>query len=147
MQYLSLSQKKSLEKELKKRNKSGSAFNVNALVDEGKSVGSHTVVVQMTEAGSMDELKDLSDALLSGLKSGVGVLGAEGEKPMLVVVVSPDLVKAGVKAGSLAKEIGAVMGGGGGGKPHMATAGGKDLNGLKSAIEASFDIIKNAIEG
>ena len=142
-----LSQKKSLEKELKKRNKTESAFNVNALVDEGKSVGSHTVVVQMTEAVSMDELKDLSDALLSGLKSGVGVLGAEGEKPMLVVVVSPDLVKAGVKAGSLAKEIGAVMGGGGGGKPHMATAGGKDLNGLKSAIEASFDIIKNAIEG
>ena len=104
-------------------------------------------MVQMTEAGSMDELKDLSDALLSGLKSGVGVLGAEGEKPMLVVVVSPNLVKVGVKAGSLAKEIGAVMGGGGGGKPHMATAGGKDLNGLKSAIEASFDIIKNAIEG
>ena len=42
---------------------------------------------------------------------------------------------------------GQTSGGGGGGKPHMATAGGKDLNGLKSGIEASFDIIKNAIEG
>ncbi len=142
-----LSQKKTLEKELKQRKKTGSAFNVKSLVEKGQSIGDHNVVVNMTEAGSMDELKDLGDALLSGLKSGVGVLGAEGEKPMLVVVVSPDLVKSGTKAGNLAKEIGAVMGGGGGGKPHLATAGGKDLNDLKLAMEASFEIIKNTIEG
>ena len=141
-----LSQKKSLEKELKQRKKTGSAFNVKSLVDGGQSLRGHTVVVQMTEAGSMDELKDLGDALLNGLKSGVGVLGAEGEKPMLVVVVSSNLVEGGMKAGDLAKQIGSVMGGGGGGKPHMATAGGKNSKGLKSAIDASFEIIKNTIE-
>ena len=141
-----LSKKKSLEKELKQRKKTGSAFNVKSLVDGGQSLGDHTVVVQMTEAGSMDELKDLGDALLNGLKSGVGVLGAEGEKPMLVVVVSPDLVQEGTKAGDLAQQIGSIMGGGGGGKPHMATAGGKNSKGLKSAIDASFEIIKDTIE-
>ena len=141
-----LSKKKSLEKELKQRKKTGSAFNVKSFVDGGQPLGDHTVVVQMTEAGSMDELKDLGDALLNGLKSGVGVLGAEGEKPMLVVVVSPDLVQEGMKAGDLAQQIGSIMGGGGGGKPHMATAGGKNSKGLKSAIDASFEIIKDTIE-
>ena len=141
-----LSKKKSLEKELKQRKKTGSAFNVKSLVDGGQSLRGHTVVVQMTEARSMDELKDLGDVLLNGLKSGVGVLGAEGEKPMLVVVVSSNLVEGGMKAGDLAKKIGLVMGGGGGGKPHMATAGGKNSKALKSAMDASFEIIKDTIE-
>jgi alanyl-tRNA synthetase len=81
------------------------------------------------------------------LKSGIGVLGADGEKPMVVVVVSPDLVKSGVKAGVLAKTIGAEMGGGGGGKPHIATAGGQDSTALKSAMNNSLEIIKEAFRG
>ena len=66
---------------------------------------------------------------------------------MLVVVVSPDLVKTGLNAGDLAKKIGAIMGGGGGGKSHMATAGGKDSKGLKSALQQSIKIIAEIIEG
>ena len=142
-----LLQKKALEKELKQRKKTGSSFNVKSLVDGGKSVGKQTVVVKMTDATSMDELKDLGDTLLGGLKSGIGVLGAEGEKPMVVIVVTQDLVKTGVKAGALAKSIGAEMGGGGGGKPHLATAGGRDSAALKFAMDKSFEIIKDTIEG
>ena len=142
-----LVQKKELEKELKRRKKSGPAFNVKSLVAEAQSVGDHKVVIQLTESTSMDELKEYGDLLLGGLKSGVGVLGADGEKPMVVIVVSQDLVKAGVKAGMLAKAIGAEMGGGGGGKPHLATAGGKDSKGLEKAMNKSFEIIKESIEG
>jgi alanyl-tRNA synthetase len=142
-----LSQKKSLEKELKQRKKSGSVFNVKALLDGGQSVGAHNIVVGMTDAVSMDELKDLGDSLLGGLKSGVGILGADGEKPMVVVVVSQNLIKAGVKAGALAKSIGTEMGGGGGGKPHLATAGGRDSASLKSAMDKSFEIIKKELKG
>ena len=142
-----LSQKKELEKDLKKHKKTGSSFNVKLLVDSSKSVGDYKIVVQMTDATSLDELKDLGNELLIGIKSGVGVLGAEGEKPMVVVVVSDDLVKKGMKAGDLAKTIGAKMGGGGGGKPHLASAGGKDLTSLKSAMKKSIQIIKEALEG
>ncbi|MEA1881013.1 MAG: alanine--tRNA ligase [Candidatus Marinimicrobia bacterium] len=142
-----LSQKKALEKELKQHRKSTSDFNVKALVEGGKSIGDYTVVIQMTDAESMDALKGLGDKLLGGLKSGVGVLGTEGEKPMVVIVVSQDLVKSGVKAGDLAKSIGGEMGGGGGGKPHLATAGGRDSAGLKFAMDKSFEIIKQAIIG
>ena len=74
------------------------------------------------------------------------MLGAEAEKPSVVVVVSQDLVKRGLKAGDLAELIGNEMGGGGGGKPHLATAGGQDAKSLKSAMAKSLSIIKKVIQ-
>ena len=141
-----LAQKKKIEKELKRQKKSGTAFNAKSLVEKAKLVGGQSIVIQMTDAGSMDELKGYGDSLLTVLKSGVGVLGAEAEKPSVVVVVSQDLVKRGLKAGDLAELIGNEMGGGGGGKPHLATAGGQDAKGLKSAMGKSLSIIKKVIQ-
>ena len=90
---------------------------------------------------SIDELKIEGDTLLSQMKSGVGVLGMKGEKkPSVVVVVTQDLIKNGIKAGDIAKKIGALMGGGGGGKPHLATAGGQDNSKLAGALKKATDI-------
>ena len=140
-------QKKELEKKMKKQKKAGNAFDVNKIMDQSKTVSDIKVVAHMTDANSIDELKDLGDTLLNSMKSGVGVLGAEGDKPMVVVIVSNDLIKMGLNAGSIAKSIGASMGGGGGGKPHLATAGGKDLDSLKNALSKSFEIIDDFIKG
>ena len=140
-------QKKELEKKIKKQKKVGNAFDVNKIMDQSKTISNIKVVAHMTDANSIDELKDLGDTLLNSMKSGVGVLGAEGDKPMIVVIVSNDLIKMGLNAGSIAKSIGASMGGGGGGKPHLATAGGKDLDSLKNALSKSFEIIDDFIKG
>ena len=140
-------QKKELEKKIKKQKKAGNAFDVNKIMDQSKTISDIKVVAHMTDANSIDELKDLGDTLLNSMKSGVGVLGAEGDKPMIVVIVSNDLIKMGLNAGSIAKSIGASMGGGGGGKPHLATAGGKDLDSLKNALSKSFEIIDDFIKG
>ena len=142
-----LTQNKELEKKLKNQKKAGSTFNVAKLVEESKTIDNAKVIVHMTDATSSEELKGLGDSLLSGLKNGVGVLGAAGEKPMIVVVVSNNLIKDGLNASSIAKSIGKSMGGGGGGKPHLATAGGKDLDSLKTALNESFNIIDNFIKG
>jgi len=142
-----IKQKKELEKELKKQKKTASSFNIKELVKKSKSLGESKIIIHMTKASSLDELKQLGDNLLSVLKSGVGVLAGKGEKPILVVAVTQDLIKSGLKAGLIAKSIGAVMGGGGGGKPHLATAGGKDEEGLKLAMDNSFEIIKEYLEG
>jgi alanyl-tRNA synthetase len=140
-------QKKELEKNIKKQKKAGNAFDVNKIMDQSKTISDIKVVAHMTDANSIDELKDLGDTLLNSMKSGVGVLGAEGDKPMIVVIVSNDLIKMGLNAGSIAKSIGASMGGGGGGKAHLATAGGKDLDSLKNALSKSFEIIDDFIKG
>ena len=95
----------------------------------------------------MDELKDLGNAILNKVDSGVAVLGSiVNDKPSMVIVVTDDLIKKGIKAGDLAKEIGASMGGGGGGKPNLATAGGKDKKSLELALSNSKKILESKIE-
>ena len=97
----------------------------------------------MTEKAFIEELKEMGDILLNGLPSGVGVLGTDvGDKPCVVIVVTNDLTNKGIKAGYLAKIIGNEMDGGGGGKPHLATAGGKNSKSFKAAMKKSINLIK-----
>ena len=87
-------------------------------------------------------LKLLGDQLRSVLKSGVGVIGAVLDgKPSIAFVVTDDLVKTGIKATDFIKKIGKELGGGGGGKPHFATAGGKDSKRLDGALKAAKKLI------
>ncbi len=137
---------KTLEKELKKQKKSNSSFDTEILLKEALIIENKTIVIKMTDAEDMDSLKDFGNSLLLKLNNGIGVLGAVADKPMLVVVVTDTLIEAGIKAGDLAKQIGFIMGGGGGGRPSLATAGGKDQKSLETAMEKAKDIILKNIE-
>jgi len=137
---------KTLEKELKKQKKSNSSFDTEILLKEALIVEDKTIVIKMTDAKDMDSLKDFGNSLLLKLKNGIGVLGAVADKPILVVVVTDTLIEAGIQAGDLAKKIGSIMGGGGGGRPSLATAGGKDQKSLETAMEKAKDIILKNIE-
>ena len=115
---------------------------------DAASVGDYQVVVKKVSLDSLDELKGLGDQLFNKLTKGIGVLFMEGEeKPSAVVVVSKDLNENGILAGNLAKEIGGFMGGGGGGKPHLATAGGKENNAIKSAMGKTKELITEKLQG
>lgn len=136
-----ITQIKDLEKALT-RQKFAKGFQAKSLMTGAIKIGDKTLVLSAVEADSVDELKNMGDELLPILKSGVGVLGMRtDEKPKIVVVVTPDLVKKGVKAGEIAKEIGQMLGGGGGGRPHLATAGGQDFE----AMRKSFDKIAKLV--
>ncbi|MCK4903832.1 MAG: alanine--tRNA ligase, partial [Candidatus Marinimicrobia bacterium] len=141
-----IAHRKELEKSLKSR-KFAQGFKAKMLITNAQKVGDKALVVSQVEASSIDELKNMGDELLSVMKSGVGVLGMKGDtKPSLVVVVSPDLVKKDIHAGKIAQEIGALMSGGGGGKQHLATAGGPDNAKLAKALKMAPDIIKQKLE-
>ena len=101
----------------------------------------------MNNANSIEDLKDIGNLLIQKVDKGIGVLGADLEKPSIVVVVSNALVDIGVHAGMIAKDLGSMMGGGGGGRPNMATAGGKNKKSLNSALEKAQDVIKKNLEG
>ncbi|MBC8323442.1 MAG: alanine--tRNA ligase [Candidatus Marinimicrobia bacterium] len=142
-----LQQKKDLEKSLKQKQKSSSNYDVKKIVANAKDVDGKQIIVHESDAADMDTLKEFGDQLLNALDSGVGVLGsAAGEKPSIVVVVTKDLNEAGINAPDLAKSIGAIIGGGGGGRPHLATAGGKDKAKLKDALKKAETIIKDALK-
>jgi alanyl-tRNA synthetase len=138
-----INQKKELEKILKRKKETSKAFNPKTILEKGTMVADHNVVTAIVNADSIEELKEMGDVLLNALPSGIGVLGTDaGEKPCAVIVVTNDLIKKGIKAGYLAKIIGNEMDGGGGGKPHLSTAGGKNSKSFKVAMKKSIDLIK-----
>ena len=80
-------------------------------------------------------LAEMGDWLRDKLGSGVVVLGTIlGEKPQILVMVTKDLVENGYHAGTLVKALASVVGGGGGGRPDMATAGGRDAGKVDEAL-------------
>ena len=142
-----IKQKKELEKQLKRKKETSSTFNPKTILEKGAMVANHNVVTAIVSADSMEELKEMGDVLLNALPSGIGILGTDaGDKPFAVIVVTNDLIKQGIKAGYLAKIIGNEMDGGGGGKPHLATAGGKNSKLFKTAMKKSINFIKAEIK-
>ena len=64
---------------------------------------------------------------------------------MLIAVMTDDVVAKGLKAGDVIKQIAPIVNGGGGGRPQMAQAGGKDPSKLNDALQSAKTIIKNAL--
>ncbi|MBN1368204.1 MAG: hypothetical protein JW967_09810, partial [Dehalococcoidales bacterium] len=82
------------------------------------------------------------DMLRDKLKSGVIVLGTIYEdKPAFIAFVTSDLVAKGYHAGKIVKQVAALTGGGGGGRPEMAQAGGKDT----SRVDEALRLVKTLI--
>jgi len=88
-----------------------------------------------------DALRSLSDSLKAKIQSGVVVLASVNDgKVQIVVAVTPDLT-AKVKAGQIVKEIAPIVGGGGGGRPDFAEAGGKQPEKIDEMLEASKGVV------
>ena len=137
--------KKSLEKKLKQLNQSDDS-EILLWIKDSIEVGDHVLVMRNLSIEDSDELKRLGDRLIAKIESGIGVLFNDGnDKPSAVIVVSDNLVKEKINAGVLAKQIGSFMGGGGGGKPHLATAGGRDSSAIKEAMEKTKELITNSL--
>jgi alanyl-tRNA synthetase len=94
------------------------------------------VVAGRIDVEDTDQLKDLGDELRSQLKSGgVGLLASVTDGKVLLVCVVTDDVTKHLSAGTLVGQVAKQLGGGGGGKPHMATAGGKDAGKLDETLK------------
>ena len=102
------------------------------------------VVATQMEVEDVPALRTAADGLRESLGSGVGVLGAliKG-KVSFIAVVTDDLIKgSGLKAGDIVKGVAQIAGGSGGGKPHLAQAGGRDPEKLEEALAAVADIVR-----
>ena len=121
------------------------AGRMDELIATAVTVNGVRVVTSQVQAGSADELKSAGDSLRAKLGSGVGLLAAVVDgKVQLVCVVTDDLMKnKGLKAGLIVGAVAKLVGGGGGGRPHLATAGGKDVAALESAIRNVPEIVRS----
>ncbi len=115
-----------------------------AIFDNVQTVNGKQLITGVVQVSSMDQLRQLADTWRQKSLSDVLVLGAEvGEKANLIVAASDDAIKAGVKAGDLIKAISPKINGGGGGRPNLAQAGGKNPAGLQAAMDEAAKWLSN----
>jgi alanyl-tRNA synthetase len=135
--------KKILEKELKNLSFDQAASGISQLLDKARDISGVSVLSDVVDVPDTEALKDLGTELVRQMKSGLGVLGTViDDAPYVVCVVSDDVIaQHKLKAGNIVRELGKQLGGGGGGKPQMATAGGKDAGALPEVIAGVYDMI------
>jgi alanyl-tRNA synthetase len=112
---------------------------------ESQTIEGIKLIARRVSGLEKNALRGLCDTLRDRLGSGVVVIASENDgKVALVVSVSNDLTSR-VKAGSLVKELAPIVGGGGGGRPEFAEAGGKDPSKIDQLLLAAPGVVKNAI--
>lgn len=122
------------------------AIEAGQLTDNVREVGGVQVLAEKVSASDMDGLRSLADELKVKLPQAVLVLGAPSEdKVNFVVVVPKELTARGLNAGKLVKEAATVCGGGGGGRPDMAQAGGKDASKLQEALDKAVSVLEQSL--
>ena len=134
-------QVRDLRKDLQKA-KQSSGRGAEDYLKAAKEIGGAKLVAAKVEGATADDLRALVDQLRRLAPSHALALGSvSDERVNLIVALSKDLVARGLHAGKIAGEAAKLVGGGGGGKPDMAQAGGKDPSGLDKAIETAARLI------
>jgi alanyl-tRNA synthetase len=113
-----------------------------------EDIAGASVLATTVQADKAEALRDMVDMLRDRLPEGVLVLGAviDGH-PSFIASAPKALVERGVNAGALIKEVAALTGGSGGGRPEMAQAGGRDAAKLGEALRAAAGIVRKQLGG
>lgn len=135
-------------KELQRENESLTAklahVEAGSLIQKAKEVEGIKVIASTVQGADMNTLRNMGDDLKQQLGSGIVVLGsAQNGKVNIIAGVTKDLMEKGYHAGKLVKEVASRCGGGGGGRPDMAQAGGKNPDQLESALSYVGEWIKS----
>lgn len=132
---------KDLEKEVSRLTTKLALDDIDGIINSAKTVGDIRVVVSRVVLDSPKTLREMGDKIRDKLGRGIVVLGGEYQgKAALLAMVSKDLTGK-YKAGNIIKEVSALVGGRGGGRPDMAQAGGPNPDKLSDALKAVYDIV------
>jgi alanyl-tRNA synthetase len=137
-------------RELEKQLKAGGGSAGGAAVDDLAAQAQERGGVKLVAAGvgeiSPDALLELADHLRGALGASVVLLiGESAGKVALICAATPEAVTAGADAGAVLKVAAPLVGGGGGGKPNLARAGGKDAAGIPAALEAGRAVLEQQL--
>lgn len=141
--YEEIKSLKSENESLKKKLANNSLGDVLNQVEEIKGV---KLLASKIADMDMNGLRDLGDSLKEKLGSGVIVLAAANAgKVNLMVMATDDVISKGAHAGNLIKAIAPIVGGGGGGRPNMAQAGGKNPDGIDEALKKAQEVLESQL--
>ncbi len=144
-----LEQQRLLEKSLERARMAGLEEKLDGFARSAQAVGDARLAAGRMDGAGMDALRELAQTLRDRMgENGVALLvGADetGDKAMLALAVSDLLVARGVQAGKLVGTLAKLVGGGGGGRPNLATAGGKDPAGLDAVLSRAPELLAEAL--
>ena len=138
-----LEERKKLEKELSGLKLEEKKGQISTVLENSSKVKGIKIYKAEVSVENNDELKSLGDELREKIKNSVGVLFAViDNKVAIVCIVTDDLIKEKkLSAGKIVGELAKLVGGGGGGRPHLATAGGKDVSKIQTALNKTEEIV------
>ena len=134
---------KTLEKELKEMKSQMTLSSLDSFIADKKDIEGISFIAKKVEFENQNDLRDLIDKLRDKLGTSVIVFAnVYQEKLTFTVGVSKDLNARKINAGNIVKEVAKLVGGNGGGRPDIASAGGKDLSKVDFALEQAEEILK-----
>ncbi len=134
---------KYLEKEVERLKTQMASGSTDRIEDDIKLINNIKVLAKKVSVDNPATLRDLADKFKEKIKSGIVVLGCNtGPKVLLITVVTKDIVDH-FHAGNIVKQIASIVGGGGGGRPDMAQAGGTKPELLDKAIDKVYELVEN----
>ena len=135
-----------LRRRLAETERVGLRAEAESLLGRVRDVDGVKLVAAVTSAGSVESMREMGDYLKQKLDSVVIALGAVIDgSPMIVTMVTPDLVNRSLHAGNIARDSAKLMGGGGGGRPESAQAGGRQPDRLGAALDAVSGLVRDAL--
>ncbi len=139
-----IEEKKKLEKEISELRLHEKLGQLDSVISNNADIDGIKIYKAKVNTDNMDELKSFGDELRNKMKSGIGVMISELDgKVGIVCVVSDDLIKEKkLSAGKIVGDLAKLVGGGGGGRPHLATAGGKDIDKIVFTLENVESTVK-----
>ena len=119
---------------------------VGNVMDQVVEINGVKLLAAALKDTGMNELRNLGDQFKEKLGNGVVVIASAADgKVNLMATATDEAIKAGAHAGNLIKGIAALVGGGGGGRPNMAQAGGKNPDGIQAALKKAAEVLKDQL--
>ncbi len=141
-----LAEMKALQSEIESMKSKAAKDALGDVMNQVKEVKGVKLLATAVEGVDMNGLRDLGDQLKEKLGEGVVVIASSAnDKVNLIAMVTDEAMKKGAHAGNLIKGIAALVGGGGGGRPNMAQAGGKNPAGIPDAIAKVEEVLNEQI--
>ena len=142
-----LAEHRSLQKEIERLQREQAKGQLDGLLAQVQQVAGVNLLATQVQVASVDNLREMADWFRDKAGSGVAVMGAViDSRPQFIATVTEDLVARGLKAGDIIREVAKVVGGGGGGRPNMAQAGGKDASKLGEALAIVPELVEKAVK-
>lgn len=142
-----LSELKAVQKEMDSLKRKLASNSIQDIMDNRTVVKEISVITYKLDDMDMDQLRELGDRIKDKMGTGVVVLGSkQNDKVNFVAMATDDVVKKGIHAGNIIKQVAQKCGGGGGGKPAMAQAGAKDSSKIDVALKLVPELVSQQVK-